>query len=216
MAKHIDKEGMVELCKLIGKRLKAARRAAKMTEMDIARLLGQQGLAQISLAESGDRLPPLLSLVKMAKAYAVPLDYLVGIHDDPIADPMESNQAVVVNAVSQSMQGCYGKFVAAISQHVGVTLAGFSTDREDLKELCKIAGEAKAALDRVKALNPEFEEDWRGSANLDQLLMKMTAKSATFQKRIEWERMSVEVIDAEIRVAEMHENAEQYMLTFST
>lgn len=215
MAKHIDKEGMVELCKLIGKRLKAARKAAKMTEMDIARILGQQGLAQISLAESGDRLPPLLSLVKMARAYAVPLDYLVGLHDDPIADPLESNQAVMLNTLNASMMGCFQTFTSAVAQHAAVTLSGFNTDRSELKEMCVLAVEALSALRRIKEINPEFEEEWRGSARLNSLLLQMSAKGDEFGRRIESERMTIEVIDKEIRVADMHENAEQFMLTFA-
>lgn len=215
MAKHIDKEGMVELCKLLGKRLKAARKAARMTEMDVARMLGQQGLAQVSLAESGDRLPPLLSLMKLAKAYAVTMDYLLGLHDDPIADPLESNQGLMVSIMSSSMTGCFEKFSQAVAQHAAVTLSGFSTDRRELKEMCVLAVEALTALRRVKELNPEFEEEWRGSAKLNSLLLQMAAKGDEFGQRIDSERMSIEVIDKEIRVSDMHENAEQFMLTFS-
>lgn len=215
MAIVLDVEGKVQLQKLLGKRLKAARKAARLSDLEVAKLIGHKELTQISLWESGDRLPPLLTLVKLASGYSVSLDYLVGLHDDPIADPMESNQGVIVHAVSNSMRDCYQMFTKAISEHAAVTISGFSTDRAQLRELCKDAAELEGALARLKELNPGFEEEMRGSASVETLVKSMTRKGAEFERRLNWERQSLDVIEKEIRVSDMHENVEQFMLSFA-
>ncbi len=215
MAIELDGEGKIQLQKVLGKRLRASRRAARMTEMDAARILNHKEATQLSLWESGDRLPPLAALIKLAKAYSVSLDYLVGLHDDPIADPMESNQGVIVNALSSSMSGCFEKFTLAVAEHAAITLSGFGADRRQLREMCVSAAEVDSALKRVKELNPEFEEDMKGSARLDTLINGMVQKGRDFERRLSSERLSLEVIDKEIRVADMHESVEQLMMSFT-
>lgn len=215
MAIELDAAGKVQLQKLLGKRLKASRKAARMPDMDVAKLLNHKELTQVSLWESGDRLPPLLTLVKLASAFSVSLDYLVGLHDDPIADPMESNQGVIVSAVSNSMRDCFKSFTHAISEHAAVTIAGFGTDRAQLREMCQAAKELDGAFERLKELNPSFEEDMRGSARVETLVHSMVKKGEEFERRLNWERQSIEVIDKEIRVADMHENVEQFLLSFN-
>lgn len=214
MAIELDKEGKVQLQKILGKRLRAARKAARMSDLEVAKIVGHKELTQVSLWESGDRMPPHHTLVKLAIAFAVSTDYLYGIHNDPIADPTETNQGVIVNAISSSMAGCFEKFTAAISEHAAVTIAGFGTDRSQLRSMCEAALGLEAALDRFKELNPHFEEDMRGSARLATLVASMVKMGGEFERRLNWERQSIEVIDREIRVAEMHENAEQFMLSF--
>ena len=210
MSIDLDAEGKVQLRVLIGKRMRAARKAAKLTEMDAARIVGQGSQTQISLWENGERMPTLQCLIKLAKAYAVPLDFMVGIHDDPIADPLETNQGVIVNAVSSSMRASFETLCAAIAEQAAVTIEGYNADRRELREMCKMSVEALASLRRIIELNPEFEEDWRGSANLKQILVRMAAKGDEFGRRIESERLKVETIDREIKLAEVHDNVHQF------
>lgn len=212
MSIDLDAEGKVQLRVLIGKRMRAARKAAKLTEMDAARIVGQGSQTQISLWENGERMPTLQCLIKLAKAYAVPLDFMVGIHDDPIADPLETNQGVIVNAVSSSMRASFETLCAAIAEQAAVTIEGYNADRRELREMCKMSVEALASLRRIIELNPEFEEDWRGSANLKQILVRMAAKGDEFGRRIESERLKVETIDREIKLAEMHDNVHQFAM----
>lgn len=154
------------LAKTIGKRLRIARSCAGMPANIAAQRLGYTNATQVSLAEKGERTPPIHVLVEYAKLYVVPLDFLCGLIDDPIVDATETNQGVIANAVSDAIKEQFEKLVRSISEQASVTIAGYNQDRRDLQATCNIALQAKAALERVRELNPEFDEDWRGTARL--------------------------------------------------
>lgn len=154
------------LAKAIGKRLRIARSCAGMQANIAAQRLGYTNATQISLAENGERIPPLHILVEYAKLYVVPMDFLCGLIDDPVADATETNQGVIANAVADAIKEQFGALVRSISEQASVTIAGYNQDRRDLQATCNIAQQAKSALERVRELNPEFNEDWRGTARL--------------------------------------------------
>lgn len=154
------------LAQTIGKRLRIARSCAGMQANIAAQRLGYTNATQISLAENGARIPPLHILVEYAKLYVVPLDFLCGLIDDPIADATETNQGAIANAISDAIRAQFECLVRSISEQASVTIAGYNQDRRDLQATCNIAQQAKAALERVRELNPEFDEDWRGTARL--------------------------------------------------
>jgi transcriptional regulator with XRE-family HTH domain len=154
------------LARTIGTRLRAARVAAQMPASSVAEQLGYRGQTQVSLAEKGERIPPIPVLMSYAKLYVVPLDFLCGLIDDPIADATETNQGVIANAISEAMREQFTRLVNSVSVQASVTIAGYNQDRRDLQATCNIAQQAKAALERVRELNPEFDEDWRGTASL--------------------------------------------------
>lgn len=154
------------LARTIGARLRAARIAAQMPASSVAEQLGYRGQTQVSLAEKGERIPPIPVLMSYAKLYVVPLDFLCGLIDDPIADATETNQGVIANAISEAMREQFTRLVNSISVQASVTIAGYNQDRRDLQATCNIAQQAKVALERVRELNPEFDEDWRGTARL--------------------------------------------------
>lgn len=154
------------LARTIGARLRAARVAAQMPASSVAEQLGYRGQTQVSLAEKGERIPPIPVLMSYAKLYVVPLDFLCGLIDDPIADATETNQGVIANAISEAMREQFTRLVNSVSVQASVTIAGYSQDRRDLQATCNIAQQAKVALERVRELNPEFDEDWRGTARL--------------------------------------------------
>lgn len=78
----------------------------------------------------------------------------------------------------------------SISEQASVTIAGYNQDRRDLQATCTIAQQAKAALERIRELNPEFDEDWRGSARLVKHLEgleqigKQAAQRLNYEKRM--------------------------------
>lgn len=154
------------LAQTIGKRLRIARSCTGMPANIAAQRLGYSNATQISLAEKGERTPPLHVLVEYAKLYVVPLDFLCGLIDDPIADATETNQGVIANAVSDAIREQFENLVRSVSEQASVTIAGYNQDRRDLQTTCNIAQQAKVALERVRKLNPEFDEDWRGTARL--------------------------------------------------
>lgn len=178
------------LARTIGTRLRGARVAAQMTASSVAEQLGYQGQTQVSLAEKGERIPPLPVLMRYARLYVVPLDFLCGLIDDPIADAGETNQGVIANAVSTAIKEQFLRLAMSISEQASVTIAGYNQDRRDLQATCTIAQQAKTALEQIRELNPEFDEDWRGSARLVmhieglERIGKRTSQRLNYEKRM--------------------------------
>ncbi|MCM1304103.1 MAG: helix-turn-helix domain-containing protein [Butyrivibrio sp.] len=61
----------------LGDKLKAARVNCGLTRKQVAELMGV-GTASIGLYETGERLPSLPAIVKLATQYRVSVDYLLG------------------------------------------------------------------------------------------------------------------------------------------
>lgn len=203
------------LARTIGKRLKAARLAAKMNALSVAERLGYQGQTQVSLAENGERIPPLPFLIGYAKLYVVPLDFLCGLTDDPIADAAETNQGVIANAISEAMQEQFTRLVRSVSEQASVTIAGYNQDRRDLQLACLAGQQALAALERVRELSPEFDEDWRGTAKLVRRLEDLAEIAAKVTERLERERCIREAVAAELSLGEMGAKARKIVAQLS-
>ena len=206
------------LTQTIGQRLRVARLAAAMLAKTAAERLGYQNATQVSLAEKGERIPPLHVLIQYARLYAVPLDFLCGLIDDPIADAHETNQGVIANAVSEAMREQFERLVRSVSEQASVTIAGYSQDRRDLQVACTIGQQAKAALERVRELNPEFDEDWRGTAKLVRHLQCLTDLAVRANERLKRERCMREMVDKDLSLNHMDEKARSSIiqLTFNT
>lgn len=122
------------LSRTIGVRLRAARLAAKISAISVAERLGYQGQTQVSLAESGGSIPPLPILLAYADLYAVPLAFLYGRMDDPIANSAETNQGVIVNFPEEAMQEQFSHLVNSVAEQASVTIAGYTTK---IDAICK-------------------------------------------------------------------------------
>lgn len=64
------------------KNLKEARNAAGLTQQQVADALGIER-PSYARYESGDRQPPIDTLIKLARHFNVTTDYLLGLTDDP-------------------------------------------------------------------------------------------------------------------------------------
>lgn len=195
MTIFVDVDGHKALCKVIGKRLRAARKAAGLTEHAASEAIGHKSLTQISLIEGGSRMPPMLTVVKLCDLYVVPVDYVLGRIDDPIAERNEQRQAVIARAVSKTMQDGYASFASSVAQQVSIAVDSFSVDRMDMGRLVEAVKLVKSALERVMALNPEFEEDWRGSANLFNAVTAVEVIGKDIEKRHAAERCAMSAIE---------------------
>lgn len=200
------------LARTIGVRLRAARLAAKMPAISVAERLGYQGQTQVSLAESGGRIPPLPILMAYADLYAVPLDFLCGRIDDPIADSAETNQAVIVNVLAEAMQEQFSRLVKSVAEQASVTIAGYNQDRRDLQVTCSAAMRAHSALKRVRELSPEFDDDWRGTATLVRELENLAALAASTRERLAREQRLRETVDQELSLSEMKGKARKSLV----
>lgn len=191
------------LAKTIGKRLRIARSCTGMPANIAAQRLGYTNATQISLAEKGERTPPLHILVEYAKLYVVPLDFLCGLIDDPIADATETNQGIIANAVADAIKEQFGALVRSVSEQASVTIAGYNQDRRDLQAACTIAQQARTALERVRELNPEFDEDWRGTARLVMHLEDLAQVGNKIVQRLSHEKLMRETSACSIASDEM-------------
>lgn len=211
MAIRKDPQGLEELKLKLGRRLRAARRAAGMSELDAAKALNHKGITQISLAESGQRMPPILDLMKLADLYCVPMDFLLCRIDDPLAEQEEHGQGLIVRSVSQAITGCFERFASAVAQHSAVSIAGHREDRADIHEAVGAAKAVREALKRVRELNPEFD-DLRGGAKLEGAVNQLLAIGGRVEKRIEAERRQIEVIDKALELERIEPQLLQFCL----
>jgi len=208
-----DAKGREALAKIVGKRLRASRRAAGVSQAQAADRLSQKGITQISLAEDGQRLPTLLDMLKYADLYAVPLDFLLGRIDDPIAEADEQGQGIVVRAVAHSIGELFGKFTTAVAAHVSVSVSNHRHDRYDLLDAIQAAEEAELALARVRELNPEFE-DLRNGARLEASLRRLSSIGKRAATRIRVERTQMDMIDKTLELQSIEEGIKQFQFAF--
>ena len=208
-----DAKGRDALAKIAGKRLRASRRAAGLSQSQAADRLSQKGITQISLAEDGQRLPTLLDMLKYADLYAVPLDFLLGRIDDPIAEADEQGQGIVVRAVAHSIGELFGKFTTAVAAHVSVSVSNHRQDRHDLLDAIQAAEESELALARVRELNPEFD-DLRNGAKLEVSLRKLSNIGRRAATRIRVEQSQMDMIDKALDLQSIEEGIKQFQFAF--
>lgn len=199
--------GTDSLALIIGTRLRAARLAANMPATSVAEQLGYQGQTQVSLAESGNRIPPLPILMAYADLYAVPLDFLCGRIDDPIADSAETNQGVIVNVLAEAMREQFSRLVNSVAEQASITIVGYNQDRRDLKNTCSTAVRARTALRRVRELSPEFDDDWRGTATLVREIDDLADLASRASERLAREQRLRDTVDKELSLEEMNSRA---------
>ena len=207
-----DKEAHEALKITVGRRLRAARKACGITQDKASEVIGHKGVTQLSLAEDGQRLPPLMTLIQLSDLYSVPIDYLIGRIDDPIAERGEHNQGLITRVVSTTIKEQFETFAQSVAEQAAVTISGFSDDRDDMIAMCGAAEEAMAALNRVKELNPEFDEDWRGSAKLEAALHRVQVLMQGVRARIDAERRQLQVIEKTVNLEAVDKRVEQFRL----
>lgn len=191
-----------ERYKTIATRLCAARRASGLNQIQVAQRIGQKNMTQVSLWESGDRLPKLMDLIHMAEIYNVPLDFICGLSDDAIADAPENNQAFLANMVTQAIAANHLSWVSSTAKSIAATINGRGQDRTDLVEAGKALTELRKAFDRFVELNPAFEEDMQGSATVVKRLHTLALVVNTANTRIHDEMNQRDQIDREISLAD--------------
>ena len=215
MAKVIDHDEIQKLKAVVGRRLRASRRAAEITELVAVEHIGHKGLTQLSLAESGDRLPTLTTLIKLCDLYGVSLDFVSGRIDDPVAELNELSQGAFVRAVSKGMRGHFELFTASLSQHMAVSVGGAREDRTDLESVVMIAHELKAGIDRVAELNPKAWEEIRGGSKLQDGITKLMRIVAGVTARMLQEKSDRLLIDRTLEIEAMEPKFEQFLLELS-
>ncbi|HEX8590679.1 helix-turn-helix transcriptional regulator [Pseudomonas sp.] len=199
-------------CQEVGKRLRMARLACKLSQKDVADHLKHENATQISLWESGDRLPPLTELISVCQLYMVPTDFIFGTIDDPIADPVENRMALGVKAVTETIESQFMKFASALGNSVAVTLDSRDHDRKEAKAMAEMAAEAETRFHRLLELNPDFETECRGGASLVSSIQGMVKLGKRARERIESEEKRLGFIDRELSFKDKTNAHQQFLI----
>lgn len=194
-------EDLESLGKIIATRLCAARRVSGLKQHQVAEIVGQKNMTQVSLWESGDRLPKLTDLIMMAKTYGTPMDFLCGLSDDPLADGQENNQGFLTNMISSAIHKNHLSWVQSTAQSVAVAIKAHSLDRLDIQKAATILRDVSKAYARVKELNPTFEDEIRGASTLEVALQRLGQVVADASNRIDDQYRQCEIIEREMGIA---------------
>lgn len=195
-------EDLDSLGKIIATRLCAARRVSGLKQHQVAEIVGQKNMTQVSLWESGERMPKLTDLIVMARTYGVPMDFLCGLSDDPLADGQENNQGFLTNMISKAIHNNHLSWVQSTAQSVAVAIKSHSQDRIDLKTLGTMLRDVNKAYSRIKELNPSFDDDIRGAATLEAALARVGTLVSDANGRIEEQFRQCEIIERELDIAD--------------
>lgn len=212
MAIKLDKCGEDALKAILGRRLRAARLSARVSEEQAASAIGHKSVTQISLAESGDRLLPTIYLIKLADMYGVSLDYLMGRIDDPVADQIETNQGAITRSISVTIESTFQKFVESLSCHATATILTNQEDRKDVDAILEKTSELKAAYERMKQINPDFDEDIRGAARLEAAIFAITCTVQQVEARRDEEKRQMNIRGKELEI--IAKTPQQYAIPF--
>lgn len=191
MAIILDRIKRKNLAQVVGQRLRGARQASGLSQRQAADALGHKEMTQISLAESGQRLPPLVNVMRLADTYRVPTDYLLGRIDDPDLEGVELRLPLLERGLGLSLDGLHRQLIKGYSRLTLTLSKGSAKDRAALTQLASLAQEGKEVLRRVRELNPEFDE-LKGGAHLLRVLADIEALGRYAHERTRHERHAVQ------------------------
>lgn len=167
--------------KAFGARLKEAREIADMTLTEAAVALGYSQPVQLSLMESGARMPTLRIIVACAKLYGTTTDFLAGLADDGDRDPAVALQRHVASRVTSEVQ----HLIAVMARTSVQTVRELMPSVSDGQRLASLTLEAKTALDTFRRLNPKFDTSMRAGSNLALKLDQASGAATIYAARVD-------------------------------
>lgn len=174
------------LAKVVASRLVAARKVLGLSQSDLARELHYRGVAHVSEIEAGEKPLRLDQAVVLAKFLGLSLDYLCGLHDDPIADPLESNSSLFNHIVACTLRAGFDQFVEAQAGYATAIAEGLAQDRLTLNRVSALVEQLDGGMAQLRRLNPTFDDDLRGSARVVRCMdeLKAELRAHATRKRI--------------------------------
>lgn len=144
-----------------GKRMKEAREIAGLSQAEAAEAMGYSQAVQLSLMESGQRMPPARVLIACAVLYGTTMDYLCGLVEDSDRDPalgLQRHLGAMLEARAKAFMASMTTLTVDVVRDVMPTMS-------ECVRLAETALESAAALESFRARNPKFD-DMRGGATL--------------------------------------------------
>jgi hypothetical protein len=158
------KEERRELVRTFGERMRAARELCNLTQSEAARRLGygnSSKLAKVENASDTNSIPFWL-IRRAAKVYEVSTDYLLGAADDWETDARMTQE----RAISSWMMETWEKMRCRDIETLRVLHDRICAIENVIVAMTAAGHDAELAVLRFSELNPTFEEDMRGGANL--------------------------------------------------
>lgn len=157
------------LRKKIGKQFKIARELNGWTQEEAAERLDYANSTQLSLAEKGERMPPMAKIMLASKTFGVSIDFLMGVSDEPERDPKAAERNAVMRRVTDIMEMTSQTIVTAVLAHSSDTPSVAATRR-----LIDLAAKTITSIENMRRHNLEkFDNDLRGAStvlmNIDEL-----------------------------------------------
>lgn len=151
---------------LIAKRMKEARELNGLTQVEAAKRMGYQNSTQISLQEKGERMPPLSAVLHAAAVYGVPMDYLLGLMDEPERDPRIAARIASLSATRTIVDSA----VMAITDQVSANLASGGLTQQVVGEAETALRELVDAFDILRRLAGDEFDELRGGGRLERAI----------------------------------------------
>jgi transcriptional regulator with XRE-family HTH domain len=154
-------------------RIVSARVMNGLTAVEASHRLGYKNSTQLSQIESGERKVPSdwQFIKRMAAAYSVSIDYLMGLSPHPERDAVAAESFAILRGFEQLQQAQAAAMTTAFIK--------FGTEREaariDLQSACASMDTVIDAMATVRRLCPEFDEDVRGGNKLMQAVSRLEA-----------------------------------------
>lgn len=144
-----------------GRRMKEAREIAGMSQAEAAEAMGYSQAVQLSLMESGQRMPPARVLIACAVLYGTTMDFLCGLVEDSDRDPalaLQRHLAAMLEARVKLLMNGMTNLTVDVVRDVMPRMG-------ECARLAEVVLDAAAALESFRARNPKFD-DMRGGATL--------------------------------------------------
>lgn len=163
-AKPSRADSNAALRKIVGERFVEARRINGWDQSEAAtERFGYSNSTQLSLIEQGRRLPPHAVLIKASEVYAVSVDFLLGLSDEPERDPKAAERNAAMRHVHALVSGTSETMIGLLLQYLAQGVPSVKT----ASTLLNHADELAQAVNRVRVMNPKlFDEKLKGGSAL--------------------------------------------------
>jgi transcriptional regulator with XRE-family HTH domain len=156
-------EENAKLRRIVGERFIAARNINGYHQQEAAEMIGYTNGTQLSLVESGGRLPPLPVFIRAVEVFGVSVDYLLGLSDEPERDPRLAEKQSAMRHVSSMVSGLSEVLVTQLQHYLTRGAPSVMATRELLQS-------GQALIDAVQTLrsrNPDAFEEMVGGATVE-------------------------------------------------
>ena len=188
------KKEQAALIREMGGRMKEARELNNLTQQSAALKLGYRNSSKLAKVENATDTNsiPLWLIHRASKLYAVSTDFLFGLNDDweqSARLTIERQSGIWLNAQWERLR----RRDMEVLQKFSARLEALDTTISNQFRLVK---DLKEALMSFNSLNPEFENDMRGSARLTSVVERLERSSQVAEAKLRKFRKECELANA--------------------